>query len=225
VAEIKRSKKGNDQGRSLTDLAYDAVRSAIEKGTLKAGERVSEYKVAAALKISRTPARECLLRLQGEGLLVSHPRRGLVVASVDREFLKELFVAREVLESAAARLAAWNGSGPELEELAFLLEKQRALDPSDNDGMFEENKVFHNQIYRAAHNRFLSKALLSLQHVISTDRRISSLAYKGRREAILDEHQKLMEAITRRDPESAAQLAAEHIRASYNARLALMEGR
>src|SRR3954466_6920241 len=61
---------------SLGDFAYRAIRDAITTNTMKPGDRLSEYMVADWLKISRTPAREGLRRLEGEGLLTSHPRRG-----------------------------------------------------------------------------------------------------------------------------------------------------
>ena len=84
----------------LGDVAYAAIRDAIVADELKPGDRVSEYKVAEWLKISRTPAREGLRRLEAEGFLTAVPRRGLVVSSVDDDAIYELYAAREVLEGA-----------------------------------------------------------------------------------------------------------------------------
>jgi DNA-binding GntR family transcriptional regulator len=218
---VKPRIKLSDASSSLAERAYKAVRTAIEEGQFGAGERISEFKVADWLNISRTPAREGLLRLESEGVLISHPRRGLVVASIDRDFLKELFIAREILEGAAARLAARNASGPEIDEINRLVDKQRALAPDDLNAMYEENKVFHRTIHRASHNRFVAKFLQSLVDVVTSDRRVSTLSYQGRSEAVLKEHGEIAAAITDRDGEKAALLAADHIRMAYVARVAL----
>ena len=72
-------------------MAYQAVLEAITTNQMKPGDRLSEYMVADWLKISRTPAREGLRRLESEGLLTSHQRRGLVVASFDEAAVHELY--------------------------------------------------------------------------------------------------------------------------------------
>lgn len=202
----------------LAQHAYEAVRDAIEHGRLAPGDRISEYKTADWLNISRTPAREGLLRLQAEGLLTHHPRRGLVVASIDGEALKEVFVAREVLERALAGLAARNGSGPDLDALVRLVDEEPEL-IEDRERMYQHNKTFHGAIRKAAHNRYLKKFITTLDDIVAADRRGSSLVDMDRRRAVLKEHKALAEAIAARDVARAEDLASEHIRNAYEARL------
>src|SRR5689334_11674964 len=104
----------NDSNQLLGEVAYKAVRDAIVANKLKPGDRVSEYKVAEWLNISRTPAREGLRKLEAEGFLTASPRRGLVVATVDEEAIYELYAVREILEGGAAALAARNATDAEL---------------------------------------------------------------------------------------------------------------
>lgn len=202
----------------LAQRAYDALRDAIEKGALAPGDRVSEYKVAEWLEISRTPAREGLQRLEAEGLLAYHARRGLIVATIDRDALHELFLAREVIESALARYASHNGSGPELMGILAHCELEPEL-IDDREKMYEHNKVFHDLIRRAAHNRYLSKFSVQIDDVVSADRRGSSLISPERRSAVIEEHRRLSEAIAARDGEKAAKAASDHVKAAYLARL------
>jgi DNA-binding GntR family transcriptional regulator len=202
----------------LAQHAYEAVRDAIEEGQLPPGDRISEYKVADWLNISRTPAREGLLRLEADGLLTHHPRRGLVVASIDAEALKEVFVAREVFERALAGQAARNGSGPELDAILALSETEPGL-IEDREKMYEHNKHFHGRIRRAAHNRYLEKFVSTLDDIVAADRRGSSLVDMKRREAVIEEHTALARAIADRDVKLAEELATAHIRAAYEARL------
>lgn len=212
------SRKAGSSSVSLGQLAYDAVRNAIEAGNLTPGDRISEYKVAEWLNISRTPAREGLLRLESEGLLTSHPRRGLVVASVDNEAVRELYAAREFLEGVAAGLAAKNASRPEIDELNRLVEAEIGI-TGDTEQLYDHNKVFHQQIYRACHNRYLMKFLLTLNDIISAERRLSTLTDKKRRQAVVREHRQITEAITRRDDKAATLAATAHIRAAFEARV------
>ncbi|BCJ91249.1 transcriptional regulator [Terrihabitans soli] len=221
----ERIKKTAADNVPLAQRAYDAVRDAIENGGFAPGDRVSEYRIADLLKISRTPAREGLQRLQAEGLLSYHPRRGLVVATLDDDALKELFASREVLEGALAAQAAINGSGPELAALIRHSEQEPAL-IGDRAAMYEHNKVFHELIRRAAHNRYLHRFSTSLDDVVAADRRGSSLVLPERQIAVVAEHRKLAEAIAARNGPAAAKASSDHIKAAFAARLqvALMDG-
>ncbi|MDI6029472.1 GntR family transcriptional regulator [Corticibacterium sp. UT-5YL-CI-8] len=202
----------------LAQQAYEAVRDAIEKGELSPGDRVSEYKTADWLKISRTPAREGLLRLESEGILTYHPRRGLVVASVDSESLKELFLAREVLEKALAGFAAQNASGPEIDAIIRLTDLEPAM-IENREQMYQHNKEFHQQIRRAAHNRYLTKFIDTIDDIVAADRRGSSLVEMDRRKQVIGEHRKLAEAIAARDVAKAQEMSTIHIRNAYQSRL------
>jgi DNA-binding GntR family transcriptional regulator len=202
----------------LGDVAYSAIRDAIVANELKPGDRVSEYKVAEWLKISRTPAREGLRRLESEGFLTSIPRRGLVVASVDDEALYELYAAREVLEGGAAALAARNATDAEIAALEQLVGAESAMTDSA-EMMFEHNRLFHQFIYRAARNRYLTKYLQSIYDTLAAHRSISTMRIAARRAAVLVEHRALCAAIARRDETAAAHAAVEHVRAALRARM------
>ncbi|WP_176440812.1 GntR family transcriptional regulator [Oceanicola sp. 22II-s10i] len=214
------ARKGNATG--LAQHAYEAVRDAIEHGKLAPGDRISEYKTADWLNISRTPAREGLLRLESEGLLTHHPRRGLVVASVDAEALKEVFAAREVMERALAGLAARNASGPELDAIVAASDQEPEL-IHDRNAMIEVNKTFHGAIRQGAHNRYLTKFISTLDDIVAADHRGSSLVDMERRQAVIGEHRALAEAIANRDVALAEQRASDHIRNAYEARKRVKE--
>lgn len=202
----------------LGDLAYTAVRDAIVANELKPGERVSEYRVAEWLKISRTPVREGLRRLEAEGFLTSVPRRGLVVASVDDDAIYELYAAREVLEGGAAAMAARNATEAELAALQQMVAVESAMADSAQM-MFEHNRVFHQFIYRAARNRYLTRYLQSIYDTLAAHRSISTMQIAARRDAVVVEHQVLVAAIARRDEQGAMHAAVEHVRAALRARM------
>ena len=190
----------------LGQVAYEALREAMEKGSLKPGDRVSEYKVAQWLKISRTPAREGLRRLESEGLLARHARRGLVVASLDDDALQELY---------AAGLAALRANDSEIETLKHLVDAETMI-AEDPKRMYEHNLVFHQLMYRAAHNRYILKFLNTISDAISAHRSVSTLVQQSRRQAVIREHRAIA-AIGKRNPEAARAAAGEHIKAALKA--------
>jgi DNA-binding GntR family transcriptional regulator len=202
----------------LGDLAYSAVRDAIVANELKPGERISEYRVAEWLKISRTPVREGLRRLEAEGFLTSVPRRGLVVASVDDDAIYELYAAREVLEGGAAAMASRNATEAEVAALQQMVAAESAMIDSAQM-MFEHNRVFHQFIYRAARNRYLTRYLQSIYDTLAAHRSISTMQIAARREAVLVEHRALVAAIIARDEEKARHAAVAHVRAALRARM------
>jgi len=204
-------------------MAYQAVREAIATNRMKPGDRISEYKVAEWLKISRTPAREGLRRLESEGLLTSHPRRGLVVTGMDEDAIHELYRAREVLEGTVAGMAARFATDAEISALQHLLEVESQIADLP-EKMLEHNRTFHQLIYRAARNRYLLKFLLTISDTLSTHRSVSTMVSAPRREEVLREHRELVDAIARHDEQAAREAAARHIQGALRARIAVQRG-
>ncbi|HVO89911.1 MAG TPA: GntR family transcriptional regulator [Casimicrobiaceae bacterium] len=211
-------RSSNDSNLLLGEVAYKAVRDAIVANKLKPGDRISEYKVAEWLNISRTPAREGLRRLEAEGFLTATPRRGLVVASVDDDAIYELYAAREILEAGAAALAARNATDAELVALEQMVAAEAAMKDSA-EMMFEHNRLFHRFVYRAARNRYLTRFLQSLYDTLTAHRSLSTMHMPARREAVLKEHRALCQALMRRDEAAASRAAVDHVRAALRARM------
>jgi DNA-binding GntR family transcriptional regulator len=211
------TRKPYDSNVLLGDVAYEAVREAILANDIKPGDRVSEYKVAEWLGISRTPAREGLRRLENEGLLTQHPRRGLVVASIDDEAVQELYAVRELLEGAAAAMACKRATEAEIATLKHLVDTEEQIRDKPEQ-MYEHNRTFHDVVYRAAHNQFLLKFLMITADTLSAYRNISTLVIEERRQQVIQEHRELYEAIARHDEAGARAVAARHVQNALRAR-------
>jgi GntR family transcriptional regulator, rspAB operon transcriptional repressor len=89
-----------------TEDVYERIRGAILKGDLAAGSVMSQVALAEELGISRTPLREALRMLQGEGLVEAEPNRRVRVAPMTASDLEQLCVMRVTLEAEAMRLSA-----------------------------------------------------------------------------------------------------------------------
>jgi DNA-binding GntR family transcriptional regulator len=202
---------------SRGELVYRRLREAIEQGELKPAQRVMELEVADWLKVSRTPAREALRRLESEGMLTLEPRTGLVVASISRQAMLELYVMREVLEGTAARLCARHASDLEIMELDELVKREGRLQ-GDYEALARHNRLFHEAVHRGAHNRYLEKSLMAVNDSMWLLGK-SQMLVPERAKTALREHAELFEAIRSRNPDQAEETARRHVRSAQEQRL------
>jgi DNA-binding GntR family transcriptional regulator len=196
----------------IVDSVHAALRTAILDGVLAPGQALSVPELSRQLAVSRSPVREAVLALVGDGLAIELPRRGAAVAAVETADLLEIHEIREGVEAQAARLCAERAGDEVLRRLSAVLEQQRSIaGQNDPRGWFDTNAAFHALIAEGAVNRRLAEIVLSLQgqmrlglRQVSTEREQHS---RG-----LAEHLGVLDAITRREPETAERLMREHIR-------------
>ena len=202
--------------RSRAGLVYDSLRDAIWEGRFAHGERLREEEIARALGVSRTPVREALQRLQQRGLLVIGPGRGLVVAGLTRQQVLELYAMREILEGSAARFAAQHANPTEV-DILYRLQRELAAAPDDAITLIKLNRQFHQAIYEAAHNRYLTEALDTLHNSLALLHN-TTFRMPNRRRDSDDEHHMIVAAIERRDPHEAEKAARAHIQQAQRTR-------
>lgn len=207
---------GQRRGVTRSDQAYSYIVEGIQSGRLSPGTRLRETELAELTGLSRTPIREALSRLQLEGLLTMDAARGLIVTELDHSMASELYAMREVLEGTAARLAARHASDVEIDFLREINVRDAQL--TSSDALAANNRLFHETLYRCAHNRYLVKTLNTLQESMMLLGR-TTLAAPGRAESSRAEHAAIVEALARRDPDAAEQAARAHIIAAYRIRL------
>ncbi|MGE5598300.1 MAG: GntR family transcriptional regulator [Bacteroidota bacterium] len=209
-----------DNYKPLRELVFEALREAIVKGVLKPGERMMEIQLAEEMGVSRTPVREAIRKLELEGLVAMVPRKGAYVASLSMKDIVEVFEIRGALEGLAAELAAERITEEELEELErYLVRITESIESDDLSSMVEVDTDFHSQLYRASRNERLSLIISNLREQIQRFRK-TSLSLPGRMRAALEEHKKIVEALSARDGALARRLAEEHIE---NAEQSLMD--
>jgi DNA-binding GntR family transcriptional regulator len=208
--------------RSLAQGAYDALRAAIQNGKLAPGQRIVEADIGEWLKVSRTPVREALRQLQSEGMI--EPKSGgMAVVSLDLRAISELYAIRETLEGAAAALAARHADPTEIAMLQSMIAAHRES-TGDARAQAHHNHVFHEQLYHAAHNRFLLKSTQALRDSLVL-LGPTTLALPARAAAAWAEHDEVVAAIAAHDPVAAEAAARRHIRAGYEERVrAMTEG-
>lgn len=210
---------GQRRGMSRADQAYRFIVDDIQSGRLAPGTRLREIELAEMTGLSRTPVREALSRLQHEGLLTMDATRGLIVTELDYSMTSELYAMREVLEGTAARLAARHASDVEIEFLREINARDAQL--TSAEALAANNRLFHETLYRCAHNRYLVKTLNTLQESMMLLGH-TTLATPGRAESSRAEHGAIVEALAHRDPDAAESAARAHISTAYRIRLDML---
>ena len=197
-----------DNYKPLRELVFDSLRKAIILGKLKPGERLMEIQLAEEMGVSRTPVREAIRKLELEGFVVMVPRRGAYVAGVSVKDIADVFEVRSALEGLAAGLAAERITEEEMEEL----EKVIHLISGEEDilTVYKKDNEFHELIYKASRNHRLTQIITNLSEQINRFR-LTSLSVPGRLKIAVDEHKKIIEAISDRNVDLAHSLACEHM--------------
>jgi DNA-binding GntR family transcriptional regulator len=209
---------GHGTAGTTADAVYRFLRQRIINGDLPPGERLRSDALANKLKVSRTPVREALRKLETEGLVTQSGRTGLVVRELTEQDLTEVFYVREALEGMAARLAAENATPSEIVELRELLEDMQTVSKRGDVNVLRDlTGEFHKLVCRASHNRRLLQSLTALLDYVRQDQS-STLYNKGRPADAVKEHQKLLMAIEARDAEGAEKAAREHRRKTLELR-------
>ena len=202
---------------TLSDGAFQRIQTAIVKGEIPPGTRISEQYLSTTFAISRGPVREAIRRLEGRRLVVRIPHAGVRVVSLSYEELIELYHVREALEGMACRLAAEHMSDDEIAGLRDVLathEKHSGLKANESYYQQEGDLDIHYLIIQGSKNRTLSDMLCGdLYHLVRMYRYRYSTTPKRPQQAFA-EHHRIIEAIADRDGELAEMLMRRHISAS-----------
>lgn len=157
-----------DTCKPLPEVVYKWLHAAILDGEFAPGQMLRQDSLARRLGVSRVPLREALQRLEGEGQVVLHPRRGYAVVSLDLEEIEEIFRLRVLLDERAAYHSTLARTPEHIAELRRLLERMESVDPDDEEqvAMWSRlNSDFHDILLSAGKHRHLARvAKESAQH-------------------------------------------------------------
>lgn len=193
----------------LTDWAYEAIKGEILSNRLQPGETLPIQRFTDEMKLSRTPVREAILRLQREGFLEVRPRLGTIVAHLDLRRLREMYQVRSVLESEAAKLACGVIPADVLTAAERELRRQRTSGALDIEGMSNSGQRLHEMIVAHCGNSVLSETIRGLQDHFLRFRHVS-LRLPAKVLASHREHLAILDALKRGEGDAAAQLVREH---------------
>jgi len=202
--------------------AYAQIRNRIMEGELLPDEPLSEYQLAEQLKLSRTPVREALKRLEHEGLVRFIFNRGAFVAGLNVHDIVEIYQVREQLEGFAARVAATVMPIEDANALDDELGRaQRLVAEGKVRETFESDVHLHKQILRFTNNNRIVGILATLDNQVHRIRGLSPNVH-GRIENTLREHREIVDCIKRRDSQGAEEAMTRHLRAACDSAIRMM---
>lgn len=208
-----------DNYKPLREIVFETIREAIINGHLQPGERMMEIQLAEEMGVSRTPVREAIRKLELEGFVVMIPRKGAYVAGISLKDIADVFEIRIALEGLAAALAAERMTESELEQMErVLVKKAKTIETNDLEGLVEADTEFHEILYRSSRNERLGQIINHLREQIQRFRATSLSDPKRMRES-LEEHKKIVEALSERNIALAQAAAQEHIENAENSML------
>lgn len=200
---------------SAADETYASLRRMILERKLRPGQRLLEPELSSTLGVSRTPLREAVRRLQGDGL-VTLRGRGAFVSVLSTNAIHELYLFRAAVEGFTAELAAGRHQQGELapSQIASLHGLRAAIEDSgDPRTTAEANLELHRYIAALSGNQFAIDALNRVWDIISISSEVN-VADPAWRHTIDGQHRDIVDAIEAGDEAKARSSATEHVKAA-----------
>ena len=200
-----------DNYKPLRDVVFENLRTAILEGNIKAGQRLMEVQLAEQLGVSRTPIREAIRKLELEGLVVMLPRKGAYVANMSFKDLIDVLEIRASLEGLAASLAAERRNDEDIIDLEKLAKEfETCVRETNIEGVLKTDIDFHEKIFMMANNKKLYQLITSLWEQVHRFR-VTYVSDYDASLSLVEEHNKILQAIKDGDSELAKKYATEHI--------------
>jgi len=193
-------------------LVYDLLRDEILDLKLAPGSAIDEVALATRFGMSRTPIREALVRLAGEGLIETLPNRSTMVSNIDFLGMHAYFDALVLMYRVTTRLAAQHHKAEDLENIrAHQSEFSDAVRSQDALAMIATNAAFHSAIAAAGRNAYYAGFF---DRLLGEGRRMLRLYYQSYEDRLptrfVDEHEEIIAAIQARDVAAADRLGKAH---------------
>jgi len=205
------------QRPNLRDQVYDIVKEMIIMREIKPDEKINEEQLAERLRVSRTPIRETLCRLENEGIVKVIPRRGAFVVKQCKERVIEILQIREVLEGLVAWLVAKNRDEMTIDKIEKCLERINGI-PEEDGNLTEYTKAdieFHSLLLEASKNQMLQNMMGTVNAHLQIIR-LRTVVLPGRAKKTVEEHYPILEAIKKGDGEAAEKWMRKHIESVRN---------
>jgi DNA-binding GntR family transcriptional regulator len=200
------------RAKSLAALVAERLKRSIFTTEIRLGEVLSEEKIAAAMRVSRTPVREALTLLQLQGLITIVPQRGSIVFRPDADDIKALVQYRLMLEMQAAPMAMKHAPLHAVAQLdkavaamSVARETEDALAYADADGLF------HSAFFEHCGNRYVREGYEVCANRISALRAHLSRPLEMFRSRTHTEHVDIAAAFARNDVDALLEILHVHI--------------
>ncbi len=198
---------------TLGQSIYNCLKKAIIENKIKPNQKINENEIADSFKVSRTPVREALVRLEAEGFTKITSHRDVVVKEVSYGDLTELFQVIGILDCLAAVLVVDKIDPKEFIKIENMTTKlEHYYNQNEIEKFIDMNYQIHDRIWDHLTNKYLQKSLRQcLAHIKRCNYALSSAFNK---KEILDTsmkaHKKILEVLNKKDKEKLKQIIQQH---------------
>ena len=192
------------------DYALRTIKDNIIKLELAPGSQISENELAAELQLSRTPVREALIELSKVKVVEIYPQKRSMVSLIDYELVEESRFMRNLLECAVAELDCELAAPEDIMRLRENVRLQNFyLDSFYPDNLMVLDNEFHGLLFRIARK---PQVFALMQNISIHFDRVRSMALSAVKDSkIVQDHEEIVEAIARKDPEAARNCMELHL--------------
>ncbi len=197
---------------TIADDISKKLAEDIITGVIARGQKLDEKKIAEQFSVSRTPVRDAFRQLEGTGLIETRAHRGATVIDLDTDELSDIFEALAEIEALCAKLAAQRMSALERKKLEKLhRDSKQPIQDKDDVSYAEFNEMIHKTIHRGSQNKTLGRLAADLWNRLAPFRRALFFKIEDRMLQSIDEHDEMVEAITKGEPDRAFQAMRNHV--------------
>lgn len=186
------------------------IRERIVCTDLLPGMRLSEAELAKHYNVSRQPVREAFIKLADQGLLEVRPQRGTYVRKISVAAVLDARFVREAIESDIASFVATAPDDRFLSHLGQLITDQKKAMKDDANSFLKLDHDFHRCLAEAAGKTYAWKIVEDVRAQLDRVRYLSYFQFPM--DEIIDQHVRIVSAITSKNPEAASEAMREHLR-------------
>ena len=206
------------ENKALFELVYDRIKSMVDDGILKPGEKIDKKNLAELLGVSQTPLNEALSKLAGEKIIEQRSREGFFIYQYSYLELSQLFELRATIEGMAARLCAEHMQDDEIVQVSKLFDNfTLPLSAKRHRDYYNADKQFHECLVKCSKNPFLVDIFVSSGYFSKSNQK----GLLRPAEDTLPEHMMVINALKNRDAHLAQELIIIHFLRTRDFLLAL----
>jgi DNA-binding GntR family transcriptional regulator len=220
IAEVP---AGISLGETVGPQVYRLLRRRIIQAELLPGERLSESEVAKSLSVSRQPVREAFIKLSEEGLVQVLPQRGTFVTRISVAAVMDARFVREAIEADVVRMVAESRAAGAIDELRRQVAQQKGVPHNDRAAFLRLDELFHRTLAASAGKSYAWNVIEGVKAQMDRVRFLSVDDMHVTR--LIDQHERIVEAIASGDQNGAEQAMRLHLREILNSLPAIASGR
>lgn len=197
---------------TIKEQVYNILKGRILDGTFQSGQWLQEAKIAKDLGVSRSPVREALQQLLGDGLAVNIPNKGVYVKKITEQDMLDIFEVRTCFESVGIQQSSQNMTAEIREELVDIRKKLiQFYEAQDKQNYIREDARLHQLLIRLTGNKLIQEVSVRLYTMEHLSRTISLYSPERFIES-LEEHLGVIDGILKRDTKKAQEYNERHLR-------------